>query len=67
MSNVKAGVIPAVQSSQAQQSFKAMLSERQQLLSDLRILDRELMRKCADEGWDDCIRLNYSRIHSRVR
>lgn len=48
-------------------TFRALLAERATLLSDVRSVERQLMRKCVDEGWDDCVRLNYSLIHRRVK
>lgn len=48
-------------------TFRALLIERATMLSDLRSLERQLLRKCVDEGWEDCIRLNYSRIARRAK
>ena len=48
-------------------TFRTLLSERDTMLSDLRSVERSLLRKCLDEGWDDCVRLNYNMIRRRVK
>lgn len=48
-------------------TFRSLMIERDGALTALQAVDRELLRKCLDEGWEDCVRLNYSKIRRRAR
>ena len=52
---------------QRPETFKNLISEKHELEFKLRKINEKVIRKCMDEGWYDCLKIDWNKVQLRSR
>ena len=48
------------------ETFTDLMGRKRRLEEELRELNRKTIQKCLDEGWDDCLTIQWNKVSQRA-